>query len=309
MLNHKFTRVLIIGDSWCRGYYNTTEHPNEGVGRCIVSYLNSDAYIKDVSVSGSGFTLGGKTFPQQATEATNAETNQFDLALIIGGVNDTSESNVSTAVANTLNTIKTHSPNCKIHIFPMNLAYGGKFEVSDKIGSPLRARVLSAIQQGCIDCDNSNVYIHNGVYRWGYYLGSNLSDTDTIHLNKAGYKAWARLAANLIKSGTADFYPTFAGVASNYSGHGEVSRDSVVESNGVITINIAINFTEDNPTGTYMYLPEWAQPGFSRFITGVVNGQSNVFLSFDTDGRIAIQGTTATRDNWLFINYTYIAGC
>lgn len=305
--NRSFSNCEIIGDSWCRGYYNGTEHPSQGVGVLTAALLGiSSENIHDNSVSGSGFSVGATTFQQQIMNSSTANANT-ELVIVIGGINDgASSANITTDVANCFVQIATKCPNAEIHFFPLPLPHGVGLKCTTPIGGNNYANALNNMVTGCNLVNSGKIHVHNGCYRWGMYFGSNASD-GTTHLNQRGYQLMSRLCASLIRDG-GDFWPTFNGVISNYNGNGEVQRDTIIESNGMIYLALSIQCTQSNPIGTKMNLPDWAavQNSFFYGLAGSGSGSNSILAFEGTD--ITLQFNAVAANEWMLVSHSWIAG-
>ena len=299
-----FNNCEIIGDSWCRGYYANTEHPSQGVGVMTAQYLGIPSInVHDNSVSGSGFTTGAKTFAQQISSSTTAGTNT-ELVIVIGGINDAIEgADVVNGVNSCFTNIINKCPNAEIHFFPLPLPYGEGLPATKDIGGNYRLSALQAMTTAPIVSNSGRIHIHNGCYRWGEYFGENSSD-GSAHLNQSGYNEMGKLCASLIRKG-GDFWPTFEGVISGYSGNGEVKKDSVVETNGMIRVTLSIQCTEINTTGTTMVLPNFAKAHTNFFIG--LGGAGNSIMSFNGT-TMSLEFNQIEKGGWILIDHSWPAG-
>lgn len=317
--SQRYTKCLILGDSWCKGFYAGTEHPSSYLGNLIAEAIGIDSEnIVNKAISGTGF-MTGTTFNTQFTNCTAAELADVDLVLIIGGQNDkqtTDPGACKTAVTTLLNNINNTLPDADVHIFPVPFAYGRTFGTdASEVGSEIGACGTYAMYTGIREAinamrDNNRVYMHDGCHRWAVSMGASYSD-DAWHLTAQGYECWAQIAAMCIR-GNCDWWPTRVDVFSGLSVAGTVQRDVVYEYNGMINANLIFQVSGNLPTGTTMTLPAWCMSGITRWIPNISPGHATA-LAIEKglhDGAVlcTFQMEAIPDSDWIMLSFTWPAG-
>ena len=314
--------MIYIGDSWGQGFYQSKSHVNEGLASTIAKYLNIKN-LTNVSVCGSGWVQGGDTnrnFAQQyATIDTNTKKNA-DIIVIAGGQNDAASSldDVKSNCNSLFTSINKESPNADVFLLNMPFTrwrtFGVSSDTTPAIGIPNLADVYFTVQKEFYNFAQRNNrvwFCFQSARRWGFFVSENQTD-DAWHPNAAGYDTIGYVAAQAILA-RSERWPTINTVVSGYTGVGNVTRDSIFEDNGVVTLELAIYAKEDTPIGTYFYLPSNCMRCGSYYLSGVTTASSKIFVSFDNDFenhrvKATIQGGTLTTDDWLFLAFSWNAG-
>ena len=314
--------MIYIGDSWGQGFYQSKSHVNEGLASTIAKYLNIKN-LTNVSVCGSGWVQGGDTnrnFAQQyATIDTNTKKNA-DIIVIAGGQNDAASSldDVKSNCNSLFTSINKESPNADVFLLNMPFTrwrtFGVSSDTTPAIGIPNLADVYFTVQKEFYNFAQRNNrvwFCFQSARRWGFFVSEKQTD-DAWHPNAAGYDTIGYVAAQAILA-RSERWPTINTVVSGYTGVGNVTRDSIFEDNGVVTLELAIYAKEDTPIGTYFYLPSNCMRCGSYYLSGVTTASSKIFVSFDNDFenhrvKATIQGGTLTTDDWLFLAFSWNAG-
>lgn len=305
-----FKSALLIGDSWGMGFYNGQEHPTESPLVNAAKLLGiPDESIFNECVSGSGYTVGGKTFLEQYNNSSHKDA---DLIIVLGGQNDSSvnETSIKSAVDVFIATIKNGSPNSEIHIFNTPLAYGGRLGVNIGNNGP-SGRMLTegAVSQAASNV-SKNMTIHNGCYRWGDMFGQSASDTDKVHLNASGYQKLASLIAQMIQNNIGDYWPTFYGSFTDQTiTGGTIQRNFITECNGIINACLIwdLNGAKGLSNGaSFGSVPYWADRSFDIFDSTVFQNQEGPFVAIG--GKITLQSYTSQNLGWVFMTKSYPAG-
>ena len=314
--------MIYIGDSWGQGFYQSKSHVNEGLASTIAKYLNIKN-LTNVSVCASGWVQGGDTnrnFAQQyATIDTNTKKNA-DIIVIAGGQNDAASSldDVKSNCNSLFTSINKESPNADVFLLNMPFTrwrtFGVSSDTTPAIGIPNLADVYFTVQKEFYNFAQRNNrvwFCFQSARRWGFFVSENQTD-DAWHPKAAGYDTIGYVAAQAILA-RSERWPTINTVVSGYTGVGNVTRDSIFEDNGVVTLELAIYAKEDTPIGTYFYLPSNCMRCGSYYLSGVTTASSKIFVSFDNDFenhrvKATIQGGTLTTDDWLFLAFSWNAG-
>ena len=314
--------MIYIGDSWGQGFYQSKSHVNEGLASTIAKYLNIKN-LTNVSVCASGWVQGGDTnrnFAQQyATIDTNTKKNA-DIIVIAGGQNDAASSldDVKSNCNSLFTSINKESPNADVFLLNMPFTrwrtFGVSSDTTPAIGIPNLADVYFTVQKEFYNFAQRNNrvwFCFQSARRWGFFVSEKQTD-DAWHPNAAGYDTIGYVAAQAILA-RSERWPTINTVVSGYTGVGNVTRDSIFEDNGVVTLELAIYAKEDTPIGTYFYLPSNCMRCGSYYLSGVTTASSKIFVSFDNDFenhrvKATIQGGTLTTDDWLFLAFSWNAG-
>lgn len=319
----KFHKLVYIGDSWGNGFYSGANHVNDGLAQQIANALGITEVV-NLAVSGSGFYQGDSggagNFAGQIYGADDSEVGDADLVVVCGGQNDNSQGAVNGVAAATnqlMNGIATKCPNAEVHFFVCPLSQGRTFATDGDdiaLDNPYLLRCMQRVHATLLNTPN-RIVAHQGCHRWGWALGAQSASyiDDKYHLTAAGYKELAYRMATLITNG-GDWWPMLVGNVSGYTGHGNVTRDRVMEINGTIYIQMAIELTSENPVNTEWTLPWWAAPSNTKFVTGISNaGQTTTFFSLTNDNitkrcKLNLEGQGAPANSWLFFSISYPAG-
>lgn len=319
----KFHKLVYIGDSWGNGFYSGSNHENDGLARQIAKALGVTEVV-NLAVSGSGFYEGGSgasgNFAGQIYGADDSTVSDADLVVVCGGQNDNSQgavNGISAATNQLMNGIASKCPNAEVHFFVCPLSQGRTFATdADDIAldNPYLLRCMQQVHATLLNTPN-RIVTHQGCHRWGWALGTQSASyiDDKYHLTAAGYKELAYRMATLIVNG-GDWWPMLVGNVSGYNGQGNVKRDRVMEINGTVYIQMAIELTAENPVNTEWTLPWWAAPSNTKFVTGISNaGQNTTFFSLTNDDitkrcKLNLEGQAAPANSWLFFSISYPAG-
>lgn len=305
-----FKSALLIGDSWGMGFYNGQEHPSESPLVNAAKLLGiPDGSIFNECVSGSGYTVGGKTFLEQYNVSSHKDA---DLIIVLGGQNDSSvnETSIKSAVDVFISTIKTGSPNSEIHIFNTPLAYGGRLGINIGNNGPSGRMLTEGTVSKAASNISKNMTIHNGCYRWGDMFGQASSDTDKVHLNASGYQKLANLIAQMIQNNIGDYWPTFYGSFTDPTiTGGSIQRNFITECNGIVNACLiwdlkgAQGLANDASFGS---VPYWADRSFDIFDSTVFQNQEGPFVAIG--GKMTLQNYTSQNLGWVFMTKSYPAG-
>lgn len=303
-----FNSALLIGDSWGLGYYDGTAHESQNPLSIAAKALGvPDGSIYNACVGGAGY-ITGTTFLQQYNGSTHKDA---ELIIILGGQNDSNATadTASNAVETLITAIKSGSPNAEVHIFNTPLAYNGRLGYNITDNNPAGRMFMEGAVHDATYLVNNNITIHNGCYRWGDMFGADLSNSDSVHLNQAGYAALGAFMAQLIANRIGDYWPTFYGtVLDTQITGGTIQRNFVSEVNGMVNITMiwdlasAGNVITGAKVGT---LPQFARRSFDVFDATAFQNPNGAFISIGSD--ISLQNIS-TNPGWFFLVKSYPAG-
>lgn len=323
--SQRYTKCLVLGDSWCKGYYGGSEHAASALGNLIAQNLGIDSdNIVNKAISATGY-LTGTTFNQQLNSCTTEELDGVDLVLIIGGQNDKTETDpgvCKTAATTLFNNCMTKLPDADVHVFPIPFAYGRTFgtdssEVFSNTGNTGSGvsgtyAMYVGIREAINNMSHGNrVYMHDGCYRWAWSMGNAFSD-DSYHLTAAGYQNWADIATMCVR-GNCDWWPTRVESCSNLTPLSDVQRNVVYEENGIINVNLIAQVREIVQAGVAkVNLPSWCMSGITRWIPNISPGNATA-LSLERglyNDKVSCTFNMANIpvDGWIMISFCWPAG-
>lgn len=240
-VTNNFGEAVIIGDSWDRGFTDSDQGAEMGIGYKACRMLGIGASsIHNYAVAGAGYTVSGNSYISQlADKSSNANVG---LVIIDGGQNDTDNpnakpDNVGTYLVNLISRVIELYPNAEIHVFPLFLS-NNKFAMTRD-----RIIVHDRIVNGVAAVD-PRVMIHDGCYRWAvnYCTGGS-----GVHLSEVGYTTIATIMARCIATRTPAIWPTsiqYLTPASNFRLN-SFDHSAIMEKNGFISLDFAVTATAD----------------------------------------------------------------
>lgn len=320
--SERYSKCLVLGDSWCKGFYGGSEHAASALGNIIAQNLGIDAEnIVNKAVSGTGY-LTGTTFNQQLNSCTESELDGVDLVLVIGGQNDKTETDPAackSAAVTLFNNCTTKLPDADVHVFPVPFANGRTFgtdssENFDAVGSSGTYAMYVGIREAINDMQHGNrVYMHDGCHRWASSMGSTFS-YDAWHLTAQGYQNWADIATMCVR-GNCDWWPTRVGVWDDFGKVGNTQRNVVYEENGVINAMFIFQSTEASgiPMGTTLTLPDWCMSGVTRWIPNISPGHAtalSIERGLQSNGKVlcTVNFEAIPNDGWIMLSMCWPAG-
>ena len=242
-------KYIFIGDS-----YNTTDTPSGGVpivpwSSKLKDYLGlTEGDYYNSGISGAGWVNGTTFLTQLQTLAANMTTdvkNSITDIVVLGGINDPSNSDIYTAISNFASYVAENFPNAMITIGCISWAKGetnranlrGKFQVYNNMAVRKNIRVL----------DNIFTAYHN-------YLHYQPDG----HPNSNGSQTIAYFVANALKGGENNVKWTKNGNISNIGNTLGITTDTIgtfqeffagdkenIKINFNNTINCNVNITTD----------------------------------------------------------------
>lgn len=320
--SERYTKCLVLGDSWCKGYYGGSEHSASAVGNIIAQNLGIDPdNIVNKAISATGY-LTGTTFNDQLNSCTTEDLDDVDLVLVIGGQNDKTETDPSVcknAAITLFNNCKTKIPDADVHVFPVPFALGRTFgtdsgETFGAVGSSGTYAMYVGIREAINNLSHNNrVYMHDGCHRWASSMGAAFSD-DAWHLTAQGYQCWADIATMCVR-GNCDWWPTRVSVWDNFAITGETQRNVVYEENGVINAIFIFQVKDANgcPMGTTITLPDWCMSGVTRWIPNISPGHAtalSIERGLQSNGKVlcTINFEAVPYDGWIMLSMCWPAG-
>ena len=313
----RYTHMVCIGDSWGEGYYAGAKHRGFGWPEKLNALFNAPEF-DNMCVSASGFLVPGdsKTFPEQWNAVPNK--SDVDLVVIMGGQNDASNQNADlTQLPNTLigmmSQIKHDAPNAEVHVFPMVLARGQqltfKQSFEGRLPTSRRVKALSYFKNSPLLFHDFNtfgdIYIHDGVYRWGMAVDAANDAGDGAHVTEGGYAQIAGIMATCIAQKT-DYWPNFQNDFANSDISGTWLDTSIIEANGMLYIHGFCQWNAAIHNGQLITtLPWYARPTVSRFFSSAPES-GKYFISMD-DG-LRIQAFSGGTTGSLIVDITSPAG-
>lgn len=317
--SERYTKCLVLGDSWCKGFYDSSEHAASALGNLVAKNLGiADENIVNKAISGTGY-LTGETFNKQLNNCTEADLDGVDLVLIIGGQNDSQETDpgaCKSAATTLFNNCATKLPDADVHVFPVPFASGRTFgtdsnEKFDPVGSSGTYAMYTGIREAINNMQHGNrIYMHDGCHRWAWSMGGAFSN-DAWHLTAAGYQNWADIAAMCVR-GNCDWWPTRVDVVSDLGINSTIQRDVIYECNGMINLNLIAQTHEQVNTGVTMKLPSWCMSGITRWIPNISPGNAAA-LSVErglTNGKVVctFNMDTIPAEGWIMLSMSWPAG-
>lgn len=249
--------IVVIGDSWVDGYYNSAKHLADSPANAIYDILKPTTK-QTLGTSAGGFYATGDdgTFLDRWNAVTDKQ--HVNRVIIIGGQNDANKmlnanvtlASIDNSINKLLNTIHTEAPNAIIDIFPMCLAMGESMNRQNAkwaVAPDYRQQVYNLFTT---KRDIPNVVIHEGAYRagvWASRAADGGDDGDGAHLSKGGYNAVGHAMGSCILHGTT-FFPTQSGFPNDSQINGTWNNISIFETNGILSIqyNAKTNGTQKN---------------------------------------------------------------
>ena len=293
----RYTHMVCIGDSWGEGYYAGAKHRGFGWPEKLNALFNAPKF-DNMCVSASGFLVPGdsNTFPSQWKAVS--QKSDVDLVVIMGGQNDASNQNADlTQLSNTLigmmGQIKHDAPNAEVHVFPMVLARGEqltfKQSFEGSIPTSRRVKALSYFKNSPLLFHDFNtfgdIYIHDGVYRWGMAVDAANDAGDGAHVTEGGYAQIAGIMATCIAQKT-DYWPNFQSDFANSEISGTWRSTSITEANGMLYIRGICDWNAAMHNGQLITtLPWYAKPTVSRYFSSAPDS-GKYFISMDDCLRI-----------------------
>lgn len=254
--------IVVIGDSWVDGYYNSAKHLADSPANAIYDILKPTTK-QTLGTSAGGFYATGDdgTFLDRWNAVTDKQ--HVNRVIIIGGQNDATtmlNNNVSlTSIDNSintlLNTIHTEAPNAIIDIFPMCLAIGESMNRRNTkwtVAPDYRQQVYNLF---ATKRDIPNVVIHEGAYRagvWASRAADGGDDGDGAHLSKGGYSAVGHAMGSCILHGTT-FFPTQSGFPNDSQINGTWNNISIFETNGILSIQYNVTCAGAQKNGDRLF--------------------------------------------------------
>lgn len=184
-------KLLIIGDSWSRGYTGSTYVDNPWCDVMVSSLGCTADYIRQGSggfttaaSSTTGNTYPGETYPQVLEHVKN---NKYDAIVVQAGWNDihndnTTDSDTASAITNFSNKCKSYFPKAKVFFL---IAYPPWLMPYARL-----SRALRMVRSGYY---NSMVVAHCSI-NW-MFTNKSYRGADTPHLNQNGYTYFGKCAA------------------------------------------------------------------------------------------------------------------
>lgn len=254
--------IVVIGDSWVDGYYNSAKHLADSPANAIYDILKPTTK-QTLGTSAGGFYVTGDdgTFLDRWNAVTDKQ--HVNRVIIIGGQNDATTmlnnnvplASIDKSINTLLNTIHTEAPNAIIDIFPMCLAIGESMNRRNakwNVAADYRQQVYNLF---ATKRDIPNVVIHEGAYRagvWASRAADGGDDGDGAHLSKGGYSAVGHAMGSCILHGTT-FFPTQSGLPNESQINGTWNNISIFETNGILSIQYNVTCAGTQKSGDRLF--------------------------------------------------------
>lgn len=300
------TEIVCVGDSYCTGY-----QPSGSVSPVLPQVVATDLglTLHNYAVNASGYTLGGDTnhtFEQQlelAEADSSFSNNSVKYVMIIGGRNDTNNSNTTessmrTAVASAISFARTNFPNAKVVVVPL----WDFSALSDRAQLLFYAIFQTTLRGGApVICSEQSPF-------WNFGSKADFYNGTDIHPNSSGTNIFGHLIANLIEGSE---YTGFRGNA--YTGVFSFTDLDIGVKNGYVYINGTVSNNSAYANGDDIAtLPEGLRPSHNVFCIGAGNsGKNPVLIGMKPDGTLELwdlMGCPSTSGQNIIINMVYPIG-
>lgn len=236
-----YDNIVIVGDSITHG--TKLSSIANSWGNLFKNYIGAQS-VQNLAQDNAGFATS-PTFLSQLQSASNKKT--VTHVIIAGGANDkrTSDTQVTTAVVNTLKYALENFPNATIHVAPVMLGVQGIFRY-DRGNSKVWS-TLNAIEEGIARVSN----VHEIRYAWEWLNGrqdwaaSSGSTLDSIHPNDAGQQQLLRLMAESLFTANSIHNNWSVGVT-GADNHGNVTHSSSTCSNGIYDFSAQVTVVNNH---------------------------------------------------------------
>lgn len=264
--------LVVLGDSWVDGYYNSAKHPEHSPATAIREALSPNRFYYKGS-SGGGFYRHGDdgTFADIWNNVPDKE--KVTAVIIIGGQNDARSDETAGDVTimekarDLMRTIHAQAPQARIHVCPMVLAVGQTLTnktIPNLSTAHRRVKIYTALTTGIKSMGWDFVRVHEGGYRIGAEVAKapdGGDGNDGAHLSKDGYR-WAGLWIAHCVANDIDLWPTAYADPASGDIPGSWKYFNVYEHNGILDVGLSYSYTTKPTDGQVLVrLPQWAAVG------------------------------------------------
>lgn len=274
--NFRNCKILCIGDSFGRGFYDNADHLEDSWPSLLGLYAKG-SIIYNYCVDGAGFVIENNTFLEQLTKAKNDGHSDAHIVIIECGHNDgyASIDTLYNEVLNCIDFVRSNFLNAVLYVAISN--YG----VASEIDREKRHSVWKLIRAACID--TGTVVFMLNTYM---FITDNTLSSDGFHPSKHGY---------YLLSGF--MYQMLLGLNFQVSYDKKIGFDAEFNNETITYINKKIWMYEANYQTETLLNGENVAFSFSvDFVNNYANRDSPLALhvpfSIDKDG---IQGTMIIR--------------
>lgn len=264
--------LVVLGDSWVDGYYNSAKHPEHSPAIAIKEALSPNRFYYKGS-SGGGFYRHGDDGTFADIWDNVPDKDKVTAVIIIGGQNDAradetaSDVTIMEKARDLMRTIHNQAPQARIHICPMVLAVGQTLtnkSINSLSTAHRRVKIYTALTTGIKGMGWDYVRVHEG----GYRIGAEVAKApdggdggDGAHLSKDGYR-WAGLWIAHCVANDIDLWPNAYADPTSGDIPGSWKYFNVYEHDGVMSIGLAFNYTTKPTEGQVLVrFPQWAAVG------------------------------------------------
>ena len=290
--------VAMLGDSWCRGYYANAYHDEDSMALSVKSKLNPLRF-EYAAGGGAGFAASGENGTFKTLWQNIPDKNNVTCVIIAGGINDAenfkkntlTETDITTSITSTIETIHSQAPNAIIHVIPMLLPVGATLsnENNGATHDPYRQK---AYQLMTTTVTAPYVRIHKGGYRIGVIAAQSSdggNNGDGLHLTKEGYTLAGKWIAHCVASNI-DLWPTMSGLGTGSQIRGTWDYIDLFEDHGIIQVSFQIRWdTAPKSDQIVLKVPSWMTIGRPH----IYLKPNNIYLEWTGD-TITLKNVTST---------------
>ena len=287
-----YDNIVIVGDSITLG--TGASSTSKAWGNLFKDYIGAES-VQNLAQNNSGF-VNAPTFLSQLQGVSNKES--VTHVIIAGGANDkrTADSQVTTAVVNTLKYAVENFPNASIHVAPVMLGIQGIFRY-DRGNSKVWS-TLNAIEAGIAQVPNVHEIQYawewlNGRQDWASTSGGSLSP---IHPNDTGQQQLLRLMAESLFTENGIHNNWSAGV-SGADNHGIIAHSSSTCSNGVYDFSAQVTVVNNHQAYQGIVKTCYGLSMADNFHVNASYTAGNVYASTDSANMGLVSCTTNIPNN------------
>lgn len=287
-----YDNIVIVGDSITHG--TKLSAINKSWGNLFKDYIGAET-VQNLAQDNAGF-VNAPTFLSQLQSASNKEA--VTHVIIAGGANDkrTADTQVTTAVVNTLKYALENFPNATIHVAPVMLGIQGIFRY-DRGNSKVWS-TLNAIEAGISQVPNVYEIRYawewlNGRQDWAATSGSTI---DTIHPNDAGHQQLLRLMAESLFTENS-IHNNWSVEVTGADNHGSIAHSSSTCSNGVYDFSAQVTVVNNHQAYQGIVKTCYGLSMADNFHVNTSYTSGNVYASVDSANMGAVSCTTNIPDN------------
>lgn len=175
--NFSGCKILCIGDSFGKGFYDGTDHLDDSWPSLLGLYAKG-SIIYNYCVDGAGFVVPNNTYLTQLTSAKNEGHTDVDIVIIEGGHNDGYHPtlNLYQAMLDCIDYTKANFPKAILYVVAANSG------TDEPISRETRHQVWKIMENACIH--TGTVFYMLNIYM---FISEGTLSSDGFHPSKHGY--------------------------------------------------------------------------------------------------------------------------